>query len=88
MLMNTAISSNQIGHHTGNEVDHQSGVHRFVQQPLRRIIDYFYIRLSVARQRRDLLALDDRALTDLGISRSDVIREADRSFWDLPLYLR
>jgi uncharacterized protein YjiS (DUF1127 family) len=35
------------------------------------------------RQRRALMALDDRMLADIGISRSQAYGEADRSFFDL-----
>jgi len=34
-----------------------------------------------SRQRRVLETLDDGMLRDLGLSRSDVIREADKPFW-------
>jgi uncharacterized protein YjiS (DUF1127 family) len=36
------------------------------------------------RQRRALMALDDRMLSDIGISRSQAYGEADRAFFDLP----
>jgi uncharacterized protein YjiS (DUF1127 family) len=34
-----------------------------------------------ARQRRQLYALDDRMLKDIGITRVDVEREAGKHFW-------
>ncbi len=34
-----------------------------------------------ANSRRDLLALDHRLLKDIGISRTDAIREGDKPFW-------
>jgi uncharacterized protein YjiS (DUF1127 family) len=37
---------------------------------------------EVARQRRALLALDERLLKDIGITRADAVREASRPFWD------
>ncbi len=40
--------------------------------------------LSLARQRRTLAQLDDRALDDIGISRSDAQTEAARPIWDAP----
>jgi uncharacterized protein YjiS (DUF1127 family) len=40
---------------------------------------------AAARQRRDLLGLDDRTLRDIGVSRTDVAREAGRRFWDIDL---
>lgn len=39
--------------------------------------------VSVRRQRRALMALDDRMLSDIGLSQSDAFREAHRSFFDL-----
>ncbi|MEZ5925602.1 MAG: DUF1127 domain-containing protein [Hyphomicrobiaceae bacterium] len=39
--------------------------------------------LLAARQRRDLLELDDRTLMDIGVTRADVWREANRRFWDI-----
>jgi len=35
-----------------------------------------------ARQRRQLAALDERSLADIGISRCDVRRECDKPFWE------
>jgi uncharacterized protein YjiS (DUF1127 family) len=32
-------------------------------------------------QRRALEGLDDHALRDIGLSRADVVREADKPFW-------
>jgi uncharacterized protein YjiS (DUF1127 family) len=37
---------------------------------------------ELARQRRALLRLDDHMLKDIGLSRADALREADRPFWD------
>ena len=31
--------------------------------------------------RRNLLALNDRLITDVGLSRADVAAEADKPFW-------
>ena len=36
---------------------------------------------EVARQRRALLALSDRMLKDIGITRAEAEREASRPFW-------
>ena len=35
-----------------------------------------------ARSRRILLALDDRLLRDVGLSRADAEREGSRAFWE------
>ncbi len=53
-------------------------------QDLSRYVSYFLICLSVARQRRRLLTLDEKALKDIGVSSVDAFREANRSFWDIP----
>ncbi len=37
---------------------------------------------ELARQRRELLELDEQMLKDIGISRADAVREANRSPWD------
>jgi len=39
--------------------------------------------LDVARERRQLARLDDRALKDFGVSRADAERESARGFWDV-----
>ena len=56
--------------------------------PLERTGRRFTMRLfeaiEVWRQRQALLALDDRMLKDIGVSRAAISREAARHFWDLP----
>ena len=41
--------------------------------------------LAVWRQRRALARLDDKMLKDIGISRAEATREAQRPIWDLPI---
>lgn len=41
--------------------------------------------LVVAGERRQLAALDDRMLKDIGLSRSTAAREVAREFLDLPI---
>lgn len=36
-------------------------------------------------QRRELASLSDATLSDLGLSRADIIKEVERPFWDDPL---
>lgn len=40
--------------------------------------------LAVYRQRRRLAALDDAALRDIGLTRSQAQQEANRPIWDAP----
>lgn len=40
---------------------------------------------QLGQQRRDLAALSDNALKDLGLSRADTYEETARPFWDDPL---
>lgn len=40
--------------------------------------------LSVWRQRQVLRSLDDRALTDIGVTRREAEAEASRPIWDAP----
>jgi uncharacterized protein YjiS (DUF1127 family) len=47
-----------------------------------RIVD---LALAVRRERRMLLRMDDRALKDIGLSRSVACAEAWRGFWDVPV---
>ncbi len=53
-----------------------------------RVACHFLTCLDVARQRRQLLALNERALKDGGISGADAVREAHRGFWDIPEHLK
>ena len=40
--------------------------------------------LDVYRQRRQLARLDQRLLTDIGVSKTQAEQESHRAFWDLP----
>ena len=40
--------------------------------------------LAVNRSRARLAVLDDHMLRDIGLSRDEALREADRPFWDAP----
>lgn len=51
---------------------------------LTRLLDRAASWLEVRRQRRHLLSMSDAMLRDIGLSRADAEREADRPFWDLP----
>jgi uncharacterized protein DUF1127 len=44
----------------------------------------FVKHLNVWRQRRQLSQLDDAALNDIGLTRTEANAEARRPFWDAP----
>ena len=67
----------------GPYLTQQDGM-RSLGQYLVRFAHYFLTSLDVARQRKQLLALDERTLKDIGINRTDALREANRDFWDIP----
>jgi uncharacterized protein YjiS (DUF1127 family) len=69
---------------SGNPYPVRAGGVRALGRDLARFVQYFLICLDVARQRRRLLALDESALKDIGRSRVDAFREANRGFWDIP----
>jgi uncharacterized protein YjiS (DUF1127 family) len=48
------------------------------------LLGFVMQRLELLRQRRQLKALDARALEDIGISRSQALHEAGRPVWDAP----
>jgi uncharacterized protein YjiS (DUF1127 family) len=51
---------------------------------IRRLIFGLDLVLDVRCERRMLLRMDDRALKDIGLSRSEAYAEARRSLWDIP----
>lgn len=43
---------------------------------------------ALARQRRALARLDDSALADMGLTRTEAAQEAARPVWDVPAHWR
>ncbi|WP_170460446.1 DUF1127 domain-containing protein [Ruegeria arenilitoris] len=62
----------------------QIAAHRPCASASIRTGNWFQRRLAAAHQRRELARLDDRALQDIGITRSEALTEASRPFWDAP----
>jgi uncharacterized protein YjiS (DUF1127 family) len=46
-----------------------------------RLVDWLLGALERQRERRMLLALDERMLRDVGITRADALREGGKPFW-------
>lgn len=53
------------------------GLHRLAARALGHVLRWH----ELARERRALLALDERMLKDIGITRLEAEREASRPFW-------
>ncbi|WP_247876560.1 DUF1127 domain-containing protein [Azospirillum brasilense] len=53
------------------------GVRRFAKRALGEVLGM----IERHRQRRSLAALDDHLLRDVGLSRTDARREAEKAFW-------
>ena len=54
---------------------------RLLWRALSDTVEYLLRCYERSRQRRTLETLDDGMLRDLGLSRADVMREADKPFW-------
>ena len=55
----------------------ERGLQKFAAGAVTRLLHWH----ELARQRRTLLALDDRMLKDIGVTRAEAECEARRSFW-------
>lgn len=73
--MSTMVRRGQRSHHNGT-----SQLIRRFDRAVVFLLDY----VEVAKQRRQLLALEDHALKDIGVTRAEANLEGNRSFWDLP----
>ena len=52
-----------------------------LRRTLAALAGHYGARISISRQRRALADLDDRLLSDVGISRYDAVHEASKPFW-------
>lgn len=55
-------------------------LHYAPRRQRRSLLDY----LGLYQQRRDLAALSDAQLRDIGVSREEALNEADRPVWSAP----
>ena len=54
--------------------------------PIRRIRPSLTQMLSVRKQRRQLRKMDARALSDIGLTRTEALEESRRPMWDVPAH--
>ena len=52
--------------------------------PIAQLLSWLSLASKVYRERQALLALDERSLRDIGLSRADAYFEGSRAFWDIP----
>ncbi|GHD99531.1 hypothetical protein GCM10008024_07280 [Allgaiera indica] len=70
---------------------HTSGVavrSAHATHPLARLAGLARRALALRRERNILARLDDRALADIGLTRTQAQAEAARPVWDVPAYWR
>jgi uncharacterized protein YjiS (DUF1127 family) len=60
---------------------HINGVYAYMSSSPLRVLDALARWHERARSRRALLTLDDRMLSDIGVSRADAHHEASTPFW-------
>ena len=60
---------------------HINGVYAYMSHSPLRVLDALARWSERAQSRRALMTLDDRMLSDIGVSRADAHREASTPFW-------
>ena len=60
---------------------HMSNVYAYMSGAPLRVMDALARWQERSRSRRALLQLDDRSLSDIGVSRADAVHEAQTPFW-------
>ncbi len=64
----------------------QIAINRACKPAKRSALELIWQAVALMRQRRKLARLDDRALDDIGVSRSEADAEARRFVWDAPQF--
>lgn len=67
---------------------HNTALHSNCQPRPRSLMCNLAHMITVAHQRRQLLALDDHLLNDIGVTRAQALEEARQSVWDAPDHWR
>ncbi|KQI72090.1 hypothetical protein AN191_08020 [Loktanella sp. 5RATIMAR09] len=65
-----------------------TALHPNCQPKPRSVVDSLRTMIAVSHQRRQLRALDDHMLADIGISRTQAVAEAQKSVWNAPQHWR
>lgn len=67
-----------------SHVHHAVSATRFASRRNLSVLRILERLIGIARQRRHLSRLDDAALRDVGLTKSEANAEANRGFWDAP----
>ena len=62
------------------------GRHQVVRRKPTNVLRWITAALTAHRSRLDLNKLDDRLLEDIGVSRAEAKREAERPIWNVPAH--
>lgn len=73
--MATAIHSSDVRHQSGGSSE------PFLPHLLHRMGETLHVWHERMATRRELAELDDHMLHDIGLTRTDVVREIDKPFW-------
>lgn len=53
-------------------------------RPSRSVFGRLRVAFALSKQRRELAALDDAILKDIGLTREQALKESERPVWDAP----
>jgi uncharacterized protein YjiS (DUF1127 family) len=67
--------------HPNKRTGHQSTISHRGSGILAQIAETLHVWRERVRSRREVTQLSDRDLRDVGISRSDIVKEAEKPFW-------
>lgn len=65
-----------------------TALHQNCQPKPRSVVASLREMIALSRQRRQLRALDNHMLADIGISRTEAVAEAQKPVWNAPLHWR
>ena len=65
----------------GLATSNQTSMGQLVVKAVQKVIQQFAAWRARAEQRQQLMQLDDRTLSDIGLTRTDVAWESNKHFW-------